>query len=188
MRRALPWLLLALSLAVILRLTFHERPRAEASQLAKSRFLSTGAAQTLDGSQRPTPGPQTAPARGHAPSAGERSINAPGPGGQQAAANALARWIATAPADALEWLGQQEDGPAHDPAALQISTYFLARADFANAQIWAELIRDPALSLQARTAVFVERYRAHQIDNEAILRSGLPPKTITAILDGSLLD
>jgi hypothetical protein len=100
----------------------------------------------------------------------------------------LARWVATDPTAAASWLAHYDDAPFYDPAALHITNHLVGTQRFAEASIWADLIRDPSLRETAREAIIAESFRAKKIDASAVRLSDLPAPRIEAILNGSRLD
>jgi hypothetical protein len=100
----------------------------------------------------------------------------------------LARWVATAPADAALWLGRYDDAPFYDSAARHIALNLVGKQHFKEASAWAALIRDPALRDGAREAIVAESFRAKIIAAPDVCRSGLPADRVEAILNGARLD
>lgn len=94
-------------------------------------------------------------------------------------ARVLARWIATAPADAAEWIAAQApDDPRLDPALAQLSTQLVAQGRFDAARAWADRIRTPEVRISAIEELLAERYRHRQLTAaslaEAASLAGLP--------------
>jgi hypothetical protein len=100
----------------------------------------------------------------------------------------LARWVATDPTAAATWLGQYDQAPFYDPAALHVTNHLVATERFTEASTWADLISDPSLRETAHEAIIAESFRAKKIDASAVRLSGLPAPRVEAILNGSRLD
>lgn len=211
--RSLPWALLALSLAANAWLAF--RPAAAPSANFVTHLVTKPDSTEADYVTRSVTSPVGSRPDGAPGSSGSSPPAPPSPLASQLAAfraystlvasaqdtaeqhdelaRVLARWIATAPLDAAEWIAAQPpDDPRLDPALAQLSTQLVAQGRFDAAQAWADSIRTPEVRISAIEDILAERYRHRQLTPAALAETatlaGLPPDRIQGILNYSRLD
>lgn len=205
--RAVPWALLALSLAANAWLL--ARPRSPASPplrpetgFVTNRVTTRGSSEESNVTRLATnSSPTTSTPPPGSPSVSLSAYATLVATSQETAeqhddlARVLARWIATAPADAAEWVAAQTavgDDPRFDPALSQLATHLVAQGRFDTARAWAESIRSPEVRAWAFEEILAEQYRARQLDPAALqaaaAHAGIPAERVRAILDYSRLD
>lgn len=202
---ALPWCLLALSLAA------HAWPHLRGREpVAVAVDGADGAHGTYRAHEAPpepavagvaTPAPPIAAAAPAAPIAPTAAFAAYAdllagsletPGQHDDLARVLSRWIAVDPAGASAWLNRRPDDPRFDLPVAQVATHLVAGGDYGRAREWAESIRTPEVRLMAIEEILAEQYRAGRITASQLAArahdDGLPAERLRAILDYSRLD
>lgn len=206
--QALPWCLLALSLAA--HAWPHLRGREPAAVTAVTVDGAYGAHETYRAHEAPpepavvavaTPAPLVAaaapaasitPAAAFAAYADVLAGSLETPGQHDDLARVLSRWVAVDPAGASEWLNRRPDDPRFDLPVAQVATHLVAGGDYGRAREWADSIRTPEVRVMAIEEILAEQYRAGRITASQLAarahEDGLPADRLRAILDYSRLD
>lgn len=206
---ALPWFLLAVSLSAhawhYLRLappTAAHLPHLAAAYtppslsppLLPAAPAIAATVTTAPTSQPPTPARATPPAH-TATFAAYADILAQSletPEQHDDLARLLARWIATDPAAASEWLNNQPDDPRYDLPVSQVANHLTAGGKYELARDWAMSIRIPEVRSAALEEILAEKYRARLLSpyelSASAQKDGLPASSVEAILNYSRLD
>jgi hypothetical protein len=207
--RALPWFLLAVSLSAHAWNYLRPTPPASASlpRLATaftppppfSPIHPAAPAIIATATTYPTP-KLTTPTRANPPAhtatfAGYADILAKSldtPEQHDDLARVLARWIATDPAAASEWLNNQPYDPRYDLPVSQVANHLTAGGKYALAHDWAMSIRIPEVRSSALEEILAEKYRARLLTlgelRAAAQKDGLPSSSVESILSYSRLD
>lgn len=199
--RALPWCLLACSLAAHAWLYAHRPAPASTLSGPKSPPPHTSYPFTPSLAKIPEPAAPATPPRPPAPTAHTATYSAYAdilarsletPEQHDELARVLGRWIASDPASASEWLNRQPDDPRYDLPVSQVAIHLTAKGNYALAREWADSIRTPEVRVASIEEILAEQYRRRQLTPAALAdaaaRAGLPPDRVQGILSYSRLD